>query len=197
MTLHYKAQMTLFLMLCTLVLTGCGYNTLQGMDEKVIAAWSEVQNQYQRRYDLIPNLVETVKGFAKQEETVLREVIEARSRVGQIQVSKEILNDPKAFAQFQEAQAQLSSALSRLLVVVEQYPELRSNQNFLTLQAQLEGTENRIAVARRDYIQAVQEYNTAVRAFPTNLTAKYLLGLKVRENFTAGSEVQQAPKVKF
>jgi len=197
MTPHYKMLMTLFLMLCTLVLPGCGYNTLQGMDEKVIAAWSEVQNQYQRRYDLVPNLVETVKGFAKQEETVLREVIEARSRVGQIQVSKEILNDPKAFAQFQEAQAQLSGALSRLLVVVERYPELKSNQNFLTLQAQLEGTENRIAVARRDYIQAVQEYNTAVRSFPTNLTAKYLLGLKVRENFTAGSEIQQAPKVKF
>ncbi len=194
---HRKILMTLFLISCTLVLPGCGYNTLQGMDEKVIAAWSEVQNQYQRRYDLVPNLVETVKGFAKQEETVLREVIEARSRVGQIQVSKEILNDPKAFAQFQEAQAQLSGALSRLLVVVERYPELKSNQNFLTLQSQLEGTENRIAVARRDYIQMVQEYNTAVRSFPTNLTAKYLLGLKIRENFTAGSEVQQAPKVKF
>ncbi len=194
---HYKMLMTFFLILSTLALTGCGYNTLQGMDEKVIAAWSEVQNQYQRRYDLIPNLVETVKGFAKQEETVLREVIEARSRVGQIQVSKDILNDPKNFAQFQEAQAQLSGALSRLLLVVERYPELKSNQNFLTLQAQLEGTENRIAVARRDYIQMVQEYNTAVRAFPTNLTAKYILGLKVRENFSAGSEVQQAPKVKF
>jgi LemA protein len=167
------------------------------MDEKVIAAWSEVQNQYQRRYDLIPNLVETVKGFARQEETVLREVTEARSRVGQIQISKELINDPKAFAQFQEAQGQLSGALSRLLLVVERYPELKSNQNFLTLQAQLEGTENRIAVARRDYIQAVQEYNSAVRAFPTNLTAKYLLGLKVRENFAASAGVQEAPKVKF
>ncbi len=197
MTPHYKMLMTLFLILCTLVLSGCGYNTLQAMDEKVIAAWSEVQNQYQRRYDLIPNLVETVKGYAKQEETVLREVIEARARVGQIQVSKDILSDPKAFSQFQDAQAQLSGALSRLLVVVERYPELKSNQNFLTLQSQLEGTENRIAVARRDYIQAVQDYNTAVRSFPTNLTAKYLLGLKARENFTAGSEIQQAPKVKF
>jgi LemA protein len=194
---HRKILMILFLILCTLVLPSCGYNTLQAMDEKVIAAWSEVQNQYQRRYDLIPNLVETVKGFAKQEETVLREVIEARARIGQIQVSKDILSDPKAFAQFQDAQAQLSGALARLLVVVERYPELKSNQNFLTLQSQLEGTENRIAVARRDYIQRVQEYNTAVRSFPTNLTAKYLLGLKVRENFTAGSEVQQAPKVKF
>ena len=185
------------LTLFTSLFAGCGYNTLQAMDEKVIAAWSEVQNQYQRRFDLVPNLVETVKGFARQEETVFREVTEARSRVGQIQVSKELISDPKAFAQFQEAQAQLSGALSRLLLVVERYPELKSNQNFLTLQAQLEGTENRIAVARRDYIQAVQEYNFAIRAFPTNLTAKYLLGLKVRENFAASAGVQEAPKVKF
>ena len=197
MTTQGRIQMIFILTLCTVLFTGCGYNTLQAMDEKVIAAWSEVQNQYQRRYDLIPNLVETVKGFARQEETVLREVTEARSRVGQIQISKELINDPKAFAQFQEAQAQLSGALSRLLLVVERYPELKSNQNFLTLQAQLEGTENRIAVARRDYIQAVQEYNSAVRAFPTNLTAKYLLGLKVRENFAASAGVQEAPKVKF
>jgi LemA protein len=194
---HNRKLKIYFLILCTLAVTGCGYNTLQAMDEKVIAAWSEVQNQYQRRYDLVPNLVETVKGYAKQEETVLREVTEARARVGQIQVSKDILNDPKAFAQFQDSQNQLSGALSRLLLVVERYPDLKSNQNFLTLQAQLEGTENRIAVARRDYIQRVQEYNTAVRSFPTNLTAKYLLGLKVRENFSAGSEMQQAPKVKF
>jgi len=197
MTTQVRIQTIFILTLCTTLFTGCGYNTLQAMDEKVIAAWSEVQNQYQRRYDLIPNLVETVKGFARQEETVLREVTEARSRVGQIQISKELINDPKAFAQFQEAQGQLSGALSRLLLVVERYPELKSNQNFLTLQAQLEGTENRIAVARRDYIQAVQEYNSAVRAFPTNLTAKYLLGLKVRENFAASAGVQEAPKVKF
>lgn len=197
MTTQGRIQMIFILTLCTTLFTGCGYNTLQAMDEKVIAAWSEVQNQYQRRYDLIPNLVETVKGFARQEETVLREVTEARSRVGQIQISKELINDPKAFTQFQEAQGQLSGALSRLLLVVERYPELKSNQNFLTLQAQLEGTENRIAVARRDYIQAVQEYNSAVRAFPTNLTAKYLLGLKVRENFAASAGVQEAPKVKF
>ena len=197
MTTQGRIQTIFVLTLCTTLFTGCGYNTLQAMDEKVIAAWSEVQNQYQRRYDLIPNLVETVKGFARQEETVLREVTEARSRVGQIQISKELINDPKAFAQFQEAQGQLSGALSRLLLVVERYPELKSNQNFLTLQAQLEGTENRIAVARRDYIQAVQEYNSAVRAFPTNLTAKYLLGLKVRENFAASAGVQEAPKVKF
>ena len=197
MTTQVRIQTIFVLTLCTTLFTGCGYNTLQAMDEKVIAAWSEVQNQYQRRYDLIPHLVETVKGFARQEETVLREVTEARSRVGQIQISKELINDPKAFAQFQEAQGQLSGALSRLLLVVERYPELKSNQNFLTLQAQLEGTENRIAVARRDYIQAVQEYNSAVRAFPTNLTAKYLLGLKVRENFAASAGVQEAPKVKF
>lgn len=197
MTTQVRIQTIFVLTLCTTLFTGCGYNTLQAMDEKVIAAWSEVQNQYQRRYDLIPNLVETVKGFARQEETVLREVTEARSRVGQIQISKELINDPKAFAQFQEAQGQLSGALSRLLLVVERYPELKSNQNFLTLQAQLEGTENRIVVARRDYIQAVQEYNSTVRAFPTNLTAKYLLGLKVRENFAASAGVQEAPKVKF
>jgi len=197
MTTQVRIQTIFVLTLCTTLFTGCGYNTLQVMDEKVIAAWSEVQNQYQRRYDLIPNLVETVKGFARQEETVLREVTEARSRVGQIQISKELINDPNAFAQFQEAQGQLSGALSRLLLVVERYPELKSNQNFLTLQAQLEGTENRIAVARRDYIQAVQEYNSAVRAFPTNLTAKYLLGLKVRENFAASPGGQEAPKVKF
>ncbi len=179
------------------IIAGCGYNSLQAMDERVNAAWSEVQNQYQRRFDLVPNLVETVKGFAKQEETVLREVTEARASVGKIQMTPELLNDPKAFAQFQQAQSQLSGSLSRLLAVAESYPDLKSNQNFMTLQAQLEGTENRIAVARRDYIQAVQGYNSAVRAFPTNLTAKYLLGLKVRQNFTADAGVQEAPKVKF
>jgi len=178
-------------------LTGCGYNSLQAMDEQVNAAWSEVQNQYQRRFDLIPNLVETVKGFATQEREVLTQVVEARSKVGQVKISPEITKDPEAFKKFEEAQNQLSGALSRLMVVVERYPELKSNQNFLTLQAQLEGTENRIAVARRDYIQAVQQYNTAVRSFPTNLTAKYMLGLKVRENFSAQPAAQEAPKVKF
>jgi LemA protein len=189
-------QLSLVILVAS-VLSGCGYNRLQALDEQVNAAWSEVQNQYQRRADLVPNLVETVRGFAAQEEKVLTEVTEARARVGQIQLTPELLQDPQAFAQFQQAQAQLSGALSRLLVVAEQYPQLRSNENFLTLQAQLEGTENRIAVARRDYIQAVQDYNTMVRSFPTNLTAKFLLGLEVRPNFTADPGAQDAPKVKF
>ncbi|MFY9269678.1 MAG: LemA family protein [Candidatus Manganitrophaceae bacterium] len=183
--------------LILLFLAGCGYNSLQAMDEEVNAAWSEIQNQYQRRYDLVPNLVETVKGFATQEREVLTQVVEARSKVGQMKISPAITNDPEQFKKFEEAQAGLSSALSRLMVVVERYPELRSNENFLTLQSQLEGTENRIAVARRDYIQAVRQYNTKVRAFPTNLTAKYLLGLQVRENFSAEKGAQEAPKVKF
>jgi LemA protein len=180
-----------------LFIAGCGYNTLQAMDEEVSAAWSEVQNQYQRRFDLVPNLVETVKGFAAQEREVLTQVVEARAKVGQVRLSPEVTKDPEAFRQFEASQAALSSALSRLLVVVERYPELKSNQNFLTLQTQLEGTENRIAVARRDYIQAVRRYNSAVRAFPTNLTAKFLLGLTVRENFSAEASAQEAPKVKF
>lgn len=183
-------------LLCLFALAGCGYNTLQGMDEEVNAAWSEVQNQYQRRFDLIPNLVETVKGFATQEKEVLTQVVEARSKVGQMKISPEITKDPEAFKKFEQAQGELSGALSRLMVVVERYPELRSNENFLTLQSQLEGTENRIAVSRRDYIQSVRRYNTAVRAFPTNLTAKYL-GLRVRENFSAEKGAQEAPKVKF
>lgn len=180
-----------------LIPTGCGYNSLQAMDEQVNAAWSEVQNQYQRRFDLIPNLVETVKGFATQEREVLTQVVEARSKVGQMKISPEITQDPEAFRKFEEAQGQLSGALSRLMVVVERYPELKSNENFLTLQAQLEGTENRITVARRDYIQAVRDYNTSVRSFPTNLTAKYLLDLKVRENFSAQQGAQETPKVQF
>jgi LemA protein len=185
------------LLMVFFALTACGYNRLQTMDEEVNAAWSEVQNQYQRRYDLIPNLVETVKGFAAQEKAVLTQVTEARSRAGQIRLSPDITKSPEAFRKFEASQAELSSALSRLLVIVERYPELKSNQNFLTLQAQIEGTENRIAVARRDYIQAVQKYNSAIRAFPTNLTAKYLLGLRVRENFSAAEPAQAAPKVNF
>lgn len=192
-----KNQFTWAIFLLFLTLTGCGYNSLQAMDEQVNAAWSEVQNQYQRRFDLIPNLVETVKGFATQEREVLTQVVEARSKVGQMKISPEITQDPQAFRKFEEAQNQLSGALSRLMVVVERYPELKSNENFLTLQSQLEGTENRIAVARRDYIQAVRQYNTAVRSFPTNLTAQYLLHLKVRENFSAEPGAQQTPKVKF
>ena len=193
--LLYLPKWAFFLFL--LPLSGCGYNTLQAMDEEVNAAWSEVQNQYQRRFDLVPNLVETVKGFAAQEREVLTQVVEARSKVGQVKLSPAITQDPEAFKRFEAAQGELSGALSRLMVVVERYPELRSNQNFLTLQAQLEGTENRIAVARRDYIQAVRRYNSAVRAFPTNLTAKYLLHLQLRENFGAEKSAQEAPKVKF
>lgn len=192
-----KLNFTSAFFILFLMLTGCGYNSLQAMDEQVNAAWSEVQNQYQRRFDLIPNLVETVKGFATQEREVLTQVVEARSKVGQMKISPEITQDPEAFRKFEEAQGQLSGALSRLMVVVERYPELKSNENFLTLQAQLEGTENRITVARRDYIQAVRDYNTSVRSFPTNLTAKYLLDLKVRENFSAQQGAQEAPKVQF
>lgn len=155
----------------TMSLSGCGYNTLQSQDEQVVAAWAEVLNQYQRRADLIPNLVETVRGFAQQERDVLTGVTEARSRVGSIQATPELVDDPEAFARFQAAQQDLSGALARLLVVVERYPELRSDQNFRDLQAQLEGTENRIAVARNRYIEAVRQYNTTVRSFPSNLTA--------------------------
>ncbi|HZR45555.1 MAG TPA: LemA family protein [Candidatus Manganitrophaceae bacterium] len=161
------------------------------------AAWSQVQNQYQRRADLVPNLVETVKGFAAQERQVLTDVVEARSKVGQVKLSPEITQDPEAFKKFEAAQNQLTGALSRLMVVVERYPDLKSNQNFLNLQSQLEGTENRIAVARRDYIEAVRRFNTAVRSFPTNLTARFLLSMKPKANFTAEASAQEAPKVKF
>jgi LemA protein len=181
-----------------LLLSGCGYNDIQRRDEGVNAAWSEVVNQYQRRADLIPNLVNTVKGFAQQEQEVLTRVTEARSRVGQMQVSPETLNNPEAFQKFQQAQGELSSALSRLMVVVERYPELKSDKNFLELQAQLEGTENRIAVARNRYIKAVQEYNVLVREFPVNLTAM-VFGYKTKANFTVENEreISSAPKVDF
>jgi LemA protein len=179
-------------------LSGCGYNTLQSEDEQIKAAWSEVLNQYQRRADLIPNLVRTVEGFAQQEREVLTQVTEARARAGAIQATPELINDPQAFQQFQQAQGELSSALSRLMVVVERYPELRSNQNFLDLQAQLEGTENRITVARNRYISAVQSFNTTVRSFPSNLTAM-LFGFEVRPNFTVQNEAEIArpPEVDF
>ena len=163
--------------LAALSLGGCGYNDLQSADEQVKAGWAEVLNQYQRRSDLIPNLVETVKGFAAQEQQVLLGVTQARARVGSIQATPELINDPQAFARFQEAQGQLTSALSRLLLVAENYPQLKSDQNFRDLQAQLEGTENRITVARNRYIKAVQAYNVIVRQFPTNLTAM-LFGFK-------------------
>jgi len=189
---------TLWVLLAALALSGCGYNEIQHKDEGVKAAWSEVTNQYQRRADLIPNLVATVKGYAQQEQEVLTRVTEARSRVGQIQVTPETLNDPAAVQRFQQAQGDLTSALSRLLVVVEKYPELKSDQNFRDLQAQLEGTENRIAVARNRYIKAVQEYNVLVREFPVNLTAM-AFGYKTKPNFTVENEreISTAPKVDF
>src|SRR2546427_9016339 len=180
------AQKTVTL-LAFLFLTGCGYNDLQGLDENVKAAWSEVQNQYQRRADLIPNLVSVVKGYAVHERETLEAVTEARAKVGSLQVTPQVLNDPQAFKKFEEAQTGLTSALSHLMVVVEKYPDLKANQNFLDLQSQLEGTENRIAVARKRYIDAVNDYNKMVRYFPTNLTARYILHLDVRPNFTATS----------
>ena len=181
-----------------LSLSGCGYNTLQSTDEQIKAAWSEVINQYQRRADLVPNLVETVKAFATQEREVLTQVTEARARVGSIQATPELVENPEAFARFQQAQGELTSALSRLLVVAENYPQLKSDANFRDLQAQLEGTENRIAVARNRYIKAVQEYNVTVRSFPSNLTAM-VFGFKTKPNFTVDNEraISTAPKVDF
>jgi len=181
-----------------LILSGCGYNTLQTTDEAIKTAWSEVLNQYQRRADLIPNLVKTVQGFAQQEKDVILGVTEARSKVGSIQATPELLNNPQAFQQFQSAQGELSSALSKLLVVVERYPDLKSDQNFRDLQAQLEGTENRIAVARKRYIDAVQEYNVTVRRFPSNLTAM-IFGFATKPNFAVENEAALAkpPEVKF
>ena len=182
----------------TSLLPGCGYNTLQSTDEQIKAAWAEVLNQYQRRTDLIPNLVETVKAFAAQEQQVFLGVTQARARVGSIQATPELINDPQAFAQFQQAQGALSSALSRLLLVAENYPQLKSDQNFRDLQAQLEGTENRIAVARNRYIKAVQAYNVVVRQFPSNLTAM-LFGFKEKPQFTVENEkeIARPPKVDF
>jgi LemA protein len=182
----------------TLGLGGCGYNTIQAQDEQVKGAWSEVVNQYKRRADLIPNLVNAVKGFAQQEQDVLLGVTNARAKVGSIQATPELINDPQAFAKFQQAQSEMSSALSRLLVVVEKYPQLKSDQNFRDLQAQLEGTENRITVARKRYIDTVQQYNTTVRQFPVNLTAM-MFGYKEKPNFTVENEaaIAQPPAVDF
>ena len=189
---------TVVVVVMVFFLAGCGYNRLQGRDENVKAAWSEIQNQYQRRADLIPNLVNVVKGYAKHERETLEAVIGARAKVGSLQVTPQMLNDPQAFQKFEDAQAGLTSALSRLLVIVERYPDLKANQNFLDLQSQLEGTENRIAVARTRYIEAVNDYNKMVRYFPTNLTARYLLHLDVRPNFTATSPgAEKPPEVKF
>jgi len=180
-----------------LLTSGCGYNKLQGLDENVKGAWSEVQNQYQRRADLVPNLVSTVKGAANFEQETLQKVIEARSAATSVKLDANVLNNPEAFKKFEQSQNQLSTALSRLLVVVERYPDLKANKNFQELQAQLEGTENRIAVARKRYIERVAEYNKGIRFFPTNLTAKYLLSLEVRQTFSANEASQTPPQVKF
>ena len=181
-----------------LALSGCGYNTLQQQDEQIKAAWSEVVNQYQRRADLIPNLVNTVKGYAAQEQQVLLGVTNARAKVGSIQATPELLADPQAFQRFQAAQGELSGALSRLLVVAEAYPQLKSDANFRDLQAQLEGTENRITVARNRYIKAVQEYNVTVRSFPSNLTAM-MFSHKEKPQFTVENEreIAKPPTVDF
>ena len=186
------------LMLLSSLLSGCGYNTLQSNDEQIKASWSEVINQYQRRADLVPNLVNTVKGYASHESQVLTQVTEARAKVGSLQVTPEVLNDPQAFARFQSAQGQLSGALSRLLAVSENYPQLKADAGFRDLQAQLEGTENRITVARNRYIKAVQDYNVTVRSFPTNLTAM-VFGFAVKPNFTVDNEraISTAPAVDF
>ncbi len=186
------------LILAVTGLGGCGYNTLQSQDESIKAAWGEVLNQYQRRADLVPNLVNTVKGFAQQEKDVLLGVTNARSKVGSIQATPELVNDPAAFSKFVAAQSEMTSALSRLLVVAENYPQLKSDANFRDLQAQLEGTENRITVARQRYIRAVQEYNVTVRSFPNNLTAM-MFGYKVKPSFTVEDEkaISKPPTVDF
>jgi LemA protein len=177
--------------------SGCGYNRIQGADEQVKAAWAEVGNQYQRRADLVPNLVATVKGAADFERDTLEAVVNARAKATSIQATPELVNDPEAFKRFEAAQGELSGALSRLLVAVERYPDLKANANFRDLQAQLEGTENRIAVARNRYIDSVAEYNKLVRYFPTNLTARFLLGAQVRPTFEAREGTDQPPQVQF
>ncbi|WP_374571292.1 LemA family protein [Acinetobacter sp.] len=179
-----------------LTLSGCGYNTLQVKDEAVTAAWSEVQNQYQRRADLVPNLVNVVKGYAKHEEQVLTEVTQARANVAGLKVDKQVLEDPALFQKYQEAQAQMSSALSRLIAVSENYPDLKANEQFKDLQVQLEGTENRIAVARNRYIATVQDFNSYARQFPQVMTAK-VIGMDTKPNFSAEQGAQNAPKVSF
>lgn len=180
-----------------LALAGCGYNNVPTLEEKAKGAWGEVQNQYQRRADLIPNLVETVRGYAQQEREVLTQVIEARAKATQVKVDASTITDPAKFKEYQDAQNQLSGALGRLLVTVERYPELKSNQNFLALQSQLEGTENRVAVARRDYIQTVQAFNTEIRTFPGVIWAKLFWGAKPMESFSATAGAERPPAVKF
>ena len=193
-----KIYLKLFTVLPLLNLSGCGYNNFQSLDEESKASWSEVLNQYQRRADLVPNLVNVVKGYAEHEKDVLTQVTEARSKVGSMQVTPELLNDPEAFARFQAAQGQLTSALSRLMVVSENYPNLKADQGFRDLQAQLEGTENRITVARNRYIETIKVYNIAIRSFPQNLTAM-MFGYKTKPSFTVENEkaISVAPTVDF
>ena len=193
-----KRLTLIFLALVTLAgLSGCGYNTMQAKEEAVLAAWGDVEASYQRRADLVPNLVEVVKGYAKHEADTLKAVTEARAKVGSVQVTKDTLNDPKAMQNFQQAQNQLSGALSRLMVVVERYPDLKANQNFMDLQNQLEGTENRINVARVRYNQSVQDFNTSIRTFPNSLTNSLLLHLQRKEPYKAEEGAKVAPKIKF
>ena len=193
-----RRYLFLLLLLMTSVLGGCGYNTFQSADEQIKASWSEVLNQYQRRADLVPNLVRVVQGYAAHEKEVLTRVTEARAKVGSIQATPDLINDEQAFAKFQAAQGELSSALSRLLVVSENYPQLKADGLFRDLQAQLEGTENRITVARNRYIKAVQDYNVTVRSFPSNLTAM-IFGYKTKPNFTVENEkeISKPPTVDF
>src|SRR5713101_4070508 len=198
--MHARHHVMMALLIMTLLIApGCGYNDIQGLDEETNAAWSEVLNQYQRRADLIPNLVNVVKGYAAHERQTLEAVTQARSQVAGIKATPELLKDPAAFQKFQAAQADLSSALTRLMVVVEKYPDLKANENFRDLQSQLEGTENRITVARKRYIDKVAEFNKMVRFFPTNLTAKYILKMDMKPNFAVADEkaVSQPPEVKF
>lgn len=191
-----KKSILIVALASTLSLSGCGYNTLQVKDEAVTAAWSEVQNQYQRRADLVPNLVNVVKGYAKHEEKVLTEVTQARANVAGLKVDKDVLEDPALFQKYQEAQAQMTGALSRLIAVSENYPDLKANEQFKDLQVQLEGTENRIAVARNRYITTVQDFNSYARQFPQVMTAK-VIGMDTKPNFSADQNAQNAPKVSF
>ncbi len=199
MTLFRAIRQIVLLIAVTSTLAACGVNTVPTLEETAKAKWSEVQNQYQRRADLVPNLVETVKGYAKQEQDTLTKVIEARAKATSVSINVDAnsITDPEKIKQYQEAQSQLSGALGRLLAVTENYPDLKSNQNFLALQSQLEGTENRIAIARRDYIGAVQAYNTEVRTFPGVLWAKLFWGAKTMATFEAAPDSQKAPSVKF
>lgn len=194
---HLRHLVFIILAAMLSALSGCGYNQMQANEESVKAAWGDVEASYQRRNDLIPNLVEVVKGYAKHEKETLTQVTEARAKVGSIQMSKDMINNPQALQQFQQAQGALSSALQRLMVVVEKYPDLKANQNFQDLQHQLEGTENRINVARVRYNKAVETFNVSVRTFPNSLTNSLLLHLKLKEPFKAEAGAEKAPKVQF